>query len=175
MITDDSSILAFNLPICDYRASISSKSSSLPFVKPRAKLPIKIHGKDIESLSVQSLKTELGKRNLPNSGKNKQVMLDRLKDVIQNSRPTAMVTESIDLVDDSIKPDPTDLNKAASCQCYSLYLELKRDIGTMKTNQPLDKLKEENSALRAELVSKEAGQYCLRRTRFFKIGASDSV
>ena len=42
---------------------------------------------------------------------------------------------------------------AASCQCNSLYLELKRDIGTMKTNQPLDKLKEENSALRAELLS----------------------
>lgn len=42
---------------------------------------------------------------------------------------------------------------AASCPCYSLYLELKRDIGTMKTNQSLDKLKAENSALRAELFS----------------------
>ena len=56
-------------------------------------------------------------------------------------------------MNDSIKPDSSDLNKSASCQCYSLYLELKRDIDIMKTNQPLDKLKEENSALRAVLLS----------------------
>lgn len=67
-----------------------------------------------------------------------------------------MATECIDQVNDSIKPQiPPDgpQKAAASGQCYSLYLELKRDIGTMKTSQPLDKLNEENSALRAELWS----------------------
>ena len=154
VVTDDSSILEFNPPTRDNQASISSKSSSPLFVKAKAKLSIKINGKDIESLSVQPLKTELGKRNMPISGRNKQVLLDRLKDAIQNVHQTAMATECIDLVnDDSMKPDSTELNKPASCQCYSLYLELKRDIDAMKTNQPLDKLKEENSALRAELLS----------------------
>ena len=105
VVTDDSSILAFNMPICDNRASISLKSSLLPPVKARVKLPssyqkgvehqhqvpIKINGKDVESLSEQALKTELGKRNLHISGKTKQVLLEaRLKDAIQNFRQTAM-------------------------------------------------------------------------------------
>ena len=38
MVTDDSSSLAFNSPICDNRASISLKMSSLLSVKARAKL-----------------------------------------------------------------------------------------------------------------------------------------
>ena len=40
VVTDGGSILAFNPPICDNRASISSKSSLLPSVKARAKLPL---------------------------------------------------------------------------------------------------------------------------------------
>lgn len=70
-------------------------------------------------------------------------LLDRFKDAIKIFRQKALAHECVNLLNDSMKPDLTDRNKSAGCQCYSSYLELKRDIITMKRIQPLDKRNKE--------------------------------
>ena len=60
-------LLAFNSPICDIHLNRQLPSYQKG-VEQQHEVSIKINGKDIESLSVQARKAELGKRNLPFSG-----------------------------------------------------------------------------------------------------------
>ena len=130
---------------------------------------ILLHGKEIESLTTQILKDELGKRNLPKKG-NKQALITRLKSsLLTVSWKTMVAPDQSNLA--CIDLDAINDTKKCDCPCLPLLLDLEKEMDEIESQLQLQqdvanrsestfgdvkrifKLQEENSELWSHLCS----------------------
>lgn len=144
-------------------------------LKGNVEAPILLNGKKIESLSKEKLKEELSKRCLSKSG-NKDVLIDRLRESLRNSRhnPSPPVKPDhqtqpvcVDLdgtLSDTGCPAENNESEVSSKHILNIIQELKLEIDGIKRRIPpsnyenvnndlLNKLQRDNDHLRNSLES----------------------